>query len=588
MMHLKTKAFALGLQILPSIAKVLESLSALPRGWIEIATPESHSIIKLSIVLAKQNIDQLESRLLEVSTPGNAEYGKYFDAEIANRLFAPDANASGSVEFWLRNQGIQNITGDGYRLTFQTTVENANKLLNTSFRIYQQTDNGISNMRTTQYSVPNDLVKFIDLITPTTYFGVPKSTQRKGPSIIPRLERKEVGFRNQTYKVCSKDDPYQVITPDCQKELYNIGNYTPEFNSGSMAGFVTFNDMFTLYDDLFKFEELLNITKQNITTITINGASNNQTQGGYHSEGNLDADILVGISHPLPVMEFNVKLYPDGLNMTEGDYWNELFSYFHTQPNWKLPQVISISYYSDEEDIPPRYAQYICNLIGILGLRGITMMGCSGDRGLGYPCRSKSGELKFNTVFPSSCPYYTSVGATMHVPEEGFYISSGGFSSYFPAPRYQQKAVNNYLDEQVKKEDRELYGKYANFSGRAFPDIALMGLNAATVNRGYYGGGSGTSASAPMLAGIIALINDARLQAGKGPLGFINPLIYEYGSTVFNDITKGLSYGCGQLDRSGNLSSLPLMSWNCTVGWDPVTGIGTPDFEKLKEIALGL
>jgi tripeptidyl-peptidase-1 len=93
-----------------------------------------------------------------------------------------------------------------------------------------------------------------------------------------------------------------------------------------------------------------------------------------------------------------------------------------------------------------------------------------------------------------------------------------------------------------------------------------------------------------MLAGIIALLNDARLQAGKGPLGFINPLIYEYGLTAFNDITKGATYGCGASSQPGDppVTNLPQMSWNCTAGWDPVTGVGSPNFEKLKDIVLGL
>lgn len=109
----------------------------------------------------------------------------------------------------------------------------------------------------------------------------------------------------------------------------------------------------------------------------------------------------------------------------------------------------------------------------------------------------------------------------------------------------------------------------------------------ATVNGGLYGGGSGTSAVAPMFAGIIALLNDARFQAGKGPLGFINPLIYEYGPSAFTDITKSVSYGCGARDEPGGPPNLPLMMWNCRTGWDPVTGIGSPYFEKLRGIALG-
>jgi tripeptidyl-peptidase-1 len=103
------------------------------------------------------------------------------------------------------------------------------------------------------------------------------------------------------------------------------------------------------------------------------------------------------------------------------------------------------------------------------------MMGCTGDLGLGTPCRSKTRELQFNPVFPSNCPYFTAVCATEYVPEEGSDISGGGFSNYFPTPSYQQKAIQNYLDVQITEEERELYGEYANFSGRAFPDIALMG-----------------------------------------------------------------------------------------------------------------
>jgi len=54
----------------------------------------------------------------------------------------------------------------------------------------------------------------------------------------------------------------------------------------------------------------------------------------------------------------------------------------------------------------------------------------------------------------------------------------------------------------------------------------------------------GTSASAPAVAAIVALLNDARLKARKGPLGFINPLLYTHGH-LFNDVTVGNNAGCG-------------------------------------------
>jgi tripeptidyl-peptidase-1 len=55
----------------------------------------------------------------------------------------------------------------------------------------------------------------------------------------------------------------------------------------------------------------------------------------------------------------------------------------------------------------------------------------------------------------------------------------------------------------------------------------------------------GTSASSPAFAGIVALLNDARLSKKQPPLGFLNPLLYSKGLSGFNDITIGHNSGCG-------------------------------------------
>jgi len=84
----------------------------------------------------------------------------------------------------------------------------------------------------------------------------------------------------------------------------------------------------------------------------------------------------------------------------------------------------------------------------------------------------------------------------------------------------------------------------------------------------------GTSASSPTFAGFVALLNDVRLKAGRPSLGFLNPFLYSTGLAGLNDITSGNNAGCG------------TPGFNSTVGWDPVTGLGTPNFGKLKEIVL--
>ena len=133
----------------------------------------------------------------------------------------------------------------------------------------------------------------------------------------------------------------------------------------------------------------------------------------------------------------------------------------------------------------------------------------------------------------------------------------------------------------------------------------------------------GTSAAAPVFASVIALLNDARFKAGKPALGFLNPwrkhilfnqkqppsynfsfdkppiddtltpcLVYAVGFAGLTDITRGRSVGCnginGQTGRpvvGGSI--IPFASWNATTGWDPVTGLGVPDFERLLALALG-
>jgi tripeptidyl-peptidase-1 len=76
---------------------------------------------------------------------------------------------------------------------------------------------------------------------------------------------------------------------------------------------------------------------------------------------------------------------------------------------------------------------------------------------------------------------------------------------------------------------------------------------------------------------MITLINDARLAAGKSPVGFINPAIYSaHFRAAFHDIVSGNNPGCG------------TDGFEAVEGWDPVSGLGTPNFEKLLDLWMGL
>ena len=80
---------------------------------------------------------------------------------------------------------------------------------------------------------------------------------------------------------------------------------------------------------------------------------------------------------------------------------------------------------------------------------------------------------------------------------------------------------------------------------QAYPDVAAQGDNYKVFLRGNVTSIGGTSASSPTFTAIVALLNDARLNAGLPPLGFLNPFLYSKGFAGLNDITIGNNTGCG-------------------------------------------
>lgn len=245
----------------------------------------------------------------------------------------------------------------------------------------------------------------------------------------------------------------------------------------------------------------------------------------------------------------------------------------------ELPQTLSTSYGEEEQSVPEEYALKVCNMFMQLGARGVSVLFSSGDTGPGESCKSNADNLTttFLPTFPAGCPYVTAVGATTSSsPERGVAFSSGGFSIYHARPFWQDDTVPEYLAL-----IGSTYEGLFNASGRGIPDVAAQGQAFQVVDKGRSTLVSGTSASSPVFAGVVALLNAARRSRGLPPLGFLNPWLYQ-NSAALLDITTGASKGC----RLGG-GGLPLggAQWNCTFGWDPVTGLGTPLFDRLLEAA---
>jgi len=165
------------------------------------------------------------------------------------------------------------------------------------------------------------------------------------------------------------------------------------------------------------------------------------------------------------------------------------------------------------------------------------------------------------------------------IPGAGI-TTGGGFSGYASRPSYQQEVVQSYLTQ-----FRSLLPPSDSFnsSGRAFPDVAAVANNYA-VWMGMWLSVDGTSAAAPVFAGILASIAaKVREVGGPSSLGFANPMLYKLAASkpgAFTDVVEG--------NNKCTSKCCATIGYTATKGWDPVTGLGSPNVKELTASAIRL
>jgi subtilase family serine protease len=284
------------------------------------------------------------------------------------------------------------------------------------------------------------------------------------------------------------------------------------------------------------------------------------------------------------------------------------------------PQVVSISYgWNEEDQCEAGIGASECQALGVnsqqyvarvniefqkIGLRGISLISASGDSGANGRTDPTCEESHLNPPYPGASPYITAVGATQIDQNSGIanlpnpppgcsgqacasggyeeavsysqahFASGGGFSFVASTPAYQKANVAAYLASGVSLPPASYY----NGQGRGFPDLAAFGSNVLISSGGQLEGVGGTSCSAPIVAGIVTLLNDYVISKSKKPLGFLNPLLYKMAATApqcFNDITVGDNI----CTEDGCSSS--CYGFTCAKGWDPVSGLGSPVYPAM-------
>ncbi len=273
-----------------------------------------------------------------------------------------------------------------------------------------------------------------------------------------------------------------------------------------------------------------------------------------------------------------------------------------TEPDTEL-DIVSISWAYDYSQTLGLTIDALENRLKKLASLGKTIVAATGDGGAdsfpGFGCFSTGSSLVSSfpgTAWPAVSPWATAVGATQYLalgPDfetkevscthatNGGITSSGGFSGKWlniSTPIWQKQAVSSYL----RSNNGSTFSGFPdidtpNFNpvGRGYPDISAYGAFFPILSlTGKLDVFAGTSLSAPTVASIFTLANQKLLSDGYQRIGYANPMLYwmaEECPDVFNDVTFGDN-------QPGVGWDLCPYGYPAAPGWDPVTGLGTINF----------
>lgn len=534
-----------------------------PASWARVARASETEAVNLIFVLKhdKDARDQLESIFWAVSDPRDTAYGEHLTIDEITDIVEPSKTNQETVIQFLTANGVDrdavSVSRNGDMISADVPVEAAEKMLATEFYVWQHKVMATKFLirAGSEYHLPASVSSVVSFVGNVLYFPhMAKPSSGKPVTVESDDEFNSCGSTCAGY-----------VTPAVLKKAYSLTNAPNTATTGNKVAVAEFQGEYWDNSDLTSFS-----SNCGIDTVAVH-----QTYGGndpssctdYMSdctESLLDIEFMGAIASPIPMDVF----YSDNY---------DLLTWIQTVAATDDAALVhSVSYGNDEaQQSGAAFMESVNTELMKIGARGISILFASGDQGVWGREGTSTGV--FNPDFPGGSPYLTAVGGTNFVTagaigeEEAWNASGGGFSNTFARPSYQEDAVTGYFTAAASSlPASNLY----NSTGRGYPDVAALGggtnpycVYAVGAAEGVYG----TSASSPVVAGVFGKLNEVRLAAGGKPLGFLNPFIYQNPSG-FNDVTKGLN-------NAGSGAG-----FSAAAGWDPTTGMGSPNFEALSKL----
>ncbi len=341
------------------------------------------------------------------------------------------------------------------------------------------------------------------------------------------------------------------FTPPQIAQIYNFP--TGVNGAGQCIGLIELGGGFETSDVQTYFQQL-GIPAPTVVAVPVDGGQNVPGGDPNGADGEVALDIQVA-GAIAPGAKIAVYFAPN----TDQGFQDAVSAAIHDTTN--KPSVISISWGGPEDAWPQNTLTTFDMTLQSAAALGITVTVASGDNG------SSDGESGTHVDFPASSPHVLGCGGTnltasgstrqsetvWNDQAQGGGATGGGVSSFFALPSWQ---ANSGVQAPPS----------GSSGGRGVPDVAGDAAPAtgySVLIDGQSAVVGGTSAVAPLWAGLVALLNQ---QLGR-PVGFLNPLLYGAGEQGFYDITQG---------NNGDFSA--------KAGWDACTGLGSPNGQAIATV----
>ncbi|HVA88072.1 MAG TPA: S53 family peptidase [Candidatus Saccharimonadales bacterium] len=533
-------------------AQALQAIPApiAPPQYLGPADPSDVAEVALDLRLPGEA--DLQRYLAALSNPASPDYRHFLTAAQFGERFGLPLDRVDAVVAWAQSQGLAISASYDQRTAIRVrgTLGRFGQLFGVRFASYLDPATNLTyHAPLGTASVPAAIAASVDGVS-----GLSSAPLRTASG--PTTPRSAAGGRTG-FGPLDLAKAYDILP------LYQGGL----FGEGQTVAIVSF-DTFRA-SDIAQFDRQMGVDGPAVKRIAVGPKIS--APGNGSDEVTLDIDVLRSVAPRAQILNFEA---PNSSDIGFADMFDAIVQDGRAD-------IVTVSWGGCDEPDAVSGADRTRTLRSLQAAtaRGISVFVASGDWGAFTCWISDPSDQRQSVYWPSDSPYTIAVGGTnLRVRSDGTYYGEAAWDDYLSTA-----ATGGGLNPQDPRPSwQQAPGVENQFSNgnRQTPDVAAAG----DPDTGYLvyetptdGGPAawtvvgGTSGAAPFWAGIMLLTRQLAQEEGVGPLGFVDPMLYDIASnnppnTIFHDVTRG-----------GNLAQ------QATPGWDYATGLGTPDVTALAD-----